>query len=125
MRISDWSSDVCSSDLHQQGAPIGRADLVTQRIEFTPAVAETFAAPQLLQYVLRNLRQRLRQRWRMRAHAFPRPRRANPRAQPFLQSRLGGLPTIPFRHELPAVATHSTPGFLPTHPQRPQLTINN
>src|SRR3546814_4824880 len=55
-------------DQHQQGASIGRADLVTQRIEFTPAVAETFAASQLLQCVLRNLRQRLRQRWRMRIH---------------------------------------------------------
>src|SRR3546814_16664499 len=27
MRISDWSSDVCSSDLHQQIVPTGRRDL--------------------------------------------------------------------------------------------------
>src|SRR3546814_10230525 len=33
MRISDWSSDVCSSDLREQGQPAGHAEFLRQHGE--------------------------------------------------------------------------------------------
>src|SRR5690606_39592020 len=36
---SDWSSDVCSSDLHEVGYPLGeRLPRVTERIEVAPGI---------------------------------------------------------------------------------------
>src|SRR3546814_1541981 len=59
----------------------------------------------------------------MRAHAFQRRRRAKPRAHPLLHDRLGGLPQIEIRIELPAEALDLQQGFLQQHQLRLHLIV--
>src|SRR3546814_2734950 len=95
MRISDWSSDVCSSDLGQFGrkrpGDLGRIGEPQILIGLQPsqAVADEHAAPDLLAEVrARPMRSRSQKAYRRARLAFGE----------------NGLPKIRFRHPLHAVA---------------------
>src|SRR3546814_4177323 len=45
MRISDWSSDVCSSDLIHNSDPVGRVVLVDHETGICRTAADTLAMP--------------------------------------------------------------------------------
>src|SRR3546814_18163532 len=87
MRISDWSSDVCSSDLPRA---LSRLDLLQLLLRLQPAAAGGSArprpaAPRAAGHPLRE-RRHLHQRWRL-LRLLLGPPRAAPRARPLLPPR--------------------------------------
>src|SRR3546814_12871936 len=101
MRISDWSSDVCSSDLDHASIPRGFQKASRERIAIGEMLASRATEP----------------RKAIAPHALQRPERLADRAMPMLQSvRVRGAPLPPLEQSTlrdcrPRTATAAPPYF--------------